>query len=214
MAKKRKNRVAPKVNLPPFPWETEATLPDGTTARLARGRVEQASIDLGYEIDGERIIGHRARVWRTKQPPMLRVLNACARAAMLDYTEAFEAVHSSGGTSDPTGGGGGGGGARSPSLRALTAAERLRHMHAALEGGEMAVPLKEARRQRRGDGMAHVSLRQLAQWVAIDGMSRADILRQAGAATSNVAAQDAATIAIAEMGQRLAICCGYAQTPN
>ncbi|MQQ09097.1 hypothetical protein GFB49_11580 [Epibacterium sp. SM1979] len=208
MARKGKKRPAPKVTLPPFTWDTEATLSDGGTYNLARPAVRQDNIEtLGVEDD--RIVSHRARVWRVKQPPVLRILNPAAKAAVLDYVDVFETVHSSGGTSDPTGGGGGGAGARGPSLRAITAAERLRTMHTALEGGEMIVPIKDAQRQRRGPRTARIALRQLVQWAAIDEMNGAEILKKAGAAPSNEIAQDAVTVAVAEIGTRLAVCCGY-----
>jgi len=84
-------------------------------------------------------------------------------------------------------------------------------MHAALADGVLVVPLKDARRLRRSDGLARVSFRQLAQWVAIDQLSRAEILRKVGAAASNEVGQDAATLAIVEMAQCLALCCGYIQ---
>ena len=179
MARKRKTRPTPKVTLPPFTWETRAKLPDGTDARLARPRLEQAEIETGtgQGADGQ-VVLNRARVWRVKTPSTLRILNPASRAAVLEYAEVFETVHSSGGTSDPTGGTGGLS-KRGPSHRALTAATRLRQMNAALADGEMVVPLKDARRLRRSDDLARVSYRQLAQWVAVDELSRAEILRRA-----------------------------------
>jgi hypothetical protein len=211
MATRRKPKPKPKITLPPFTWETHATPLGGAPARLARPDLEEADIDAGCErrADGE-VIANRARVWRTRLPPVMANLNPASRAAVLDYAEAFEAVGASVGTCDPTGGGGGGGASAGPSLRALTAAERLRHMNAALAGAEMVVPVKDARRLRRGDGMARVAFRALAEWVAVEGLSRTDILRRAGAATSNETAMDAATLAIVAMAERLAICCGYA----
>lgn len=56
-----------------------------------------------------------------------------------------------------------------------------------------------------------VSFCQLAQWVAVEELSRAEILRKVGAAASNETAQDAATLAIVEMAQFLAHRCGYIQ---
>ncbi|WP_297338833.1 hypothetical protein [Pseudophaeobacter sp.] len=216
MARKRKTRPTPKVTLPPFTWDTRAKLPDGTEARLARPSIEQAEIETGTSqgADGQ-VVLNRARIWRVKTPSTLRILNPAARAAVLEYAEVFETVHSSGGTSDPTGGTGGPG-ARGPSLRALTAATRLRQMHAALADSELVLPLKDARRLRRSDGLARVSYRQLAQWVGVDELSRSEILRRAGATSSNETAQNAATLAIVEMAQCLALCCGYVQTapPN
>ena len=212
MARKRKTRPTPKVTLPPFTWDTRAKLADGTEARLARPRIEQAEIETGTSqgADGQ-VVLNRARVWRVKTPSTLRILNPASRAAVLEYAEVFETVHSSGGTSDPTGSTGGPG-ARGPSLRALTATTRLRQMHTALADGEMVVPVKDARRLRRSDGLARVSFRQLAQWVVVDELSRAEILRKVGAASSNETAQEAATLAIVEMAQCLALCCGYIQT--
>ncbi|OIQ42371.1 MAG: hypothetical protein BM560_08085 [Roseobacter sp. MedPE-SWde] len=196
----------------PFTWETRAKLPDGTEAWLARPSIEQAEVETGaiQGADGQ-VVLNRARVWRVKTPSTLRILNPASRAAVLEYAEVFETVHSSGGTSDPTGGTGGPG-ARGPSLRALTAATRLRQRNAALADGKLVVPLKDARRLRRSDGLARVSFRKLAEWVAVDELSRAEILRKTGAAASNETAQDAATLAIVEMGQFLALCCGYIQT--
>ena len=110
-------------------------------------------------------------------------------------------------------GGGGGGGARSPNLRAIIAAERLRHMNEALGGGEMLLPIKDARRVRRGDGIVRTSLRQLAEWVAVDEMSRTAVLARVGAAPSSQLARDGFLIALTEMGERLAVCCGYTDTP-
>ena len=213
MARKRKTRPTPKVTLPPFTWDTRAKLADGTEARLARPSIEQAEIETGTNqgADGQ-VVLNRARVWRVKTPSTLRILNPASRAAVLEYAEVFEAVHSSGGTSDPTGGGTGGAGTRGPSLGALTAATRLRQMNAALADGELVVPLKYARRLRRSDGLARVSFRQLAQWVAVDELSRAEILRKAGASASNEVAQDATTLAIVEMAHCLAQCCGYIKT--
>lgn len=215
MAKKRKTHRQPSKPAIPFEWETEVHLRGVGRVRTARPDLEQGEVDLDSERgpDGE-VITRKARIWRTKLPPVLSVLNPASRAAVLDYAEAVEAVGSSSGTSDPTGGGGGGAGARGPSLRAITAAERLRHMNAALAGAEMAVPVKDARRLRRGDGMARVAYRQLAEWVAVDGLSRTEILRRAGAAPSNEAAQEATTLAIVDMGERLAVCCGYTEGPT
>ena len=82
MAKKSKKRVAPKVKLPPFPWETEVTLADGTSAALARAPLRQDTVEEGIEVSGDRVIIHRARVWRTKQPPMMKILNPAYRAAI------------------------------------------------------------------------------------------------------------------------------------
>lgn len=214
MARKRKTRPTPKVTLPSFTWETRAKLADGTEARLARQSIEQVEIETGTSqgADGQ-VVLNRARVWRVKTPSTLRILNPASRAAFLEYAEVFETVHSSGGTSDPTGGTGSPG-ARGPSLRALTAATRLREMHAALADGELVVPLKNARRLRPSDGLARVSFRQLAQWVAVDELSRTEILRKAGATASNETAQDAATLALVEMAQTLAQRCGYTQTAN
>ncbi|WP_083101359.1 hypothetical protein [Pseudophaeobacter leonis] len=214
MARKRKTRATPKVTLPPFTWDTHAKLADGTVTRLARPDIETAEIETGpsQNVDGQ-VVLNRARVWRVKTPTTLRILNPASRAAVLEYAEVFETVHSSGGTSDPTGGTGGSG-ARGPSLRALTAATRLRQMNAALADGEMVVPRKDARRLRRSDGLARVSFRQLAQWVAVDKLSRAEMLQNAGAAASNETAQDAATLAIVEMAQCLVLCCGYMQAPT
>ena len=208
MARKRKTRPTPKVTLPPFTWETKTKLADGTVARLARSELEQAEVETSasQSADGQ-VVLNRARVWRIKTPSTLRILNPASRAAVLEYAEVFETVHSSGGTSDPTGGTGGSG-ARGPSLRALTAATRLRQMNAALADGEMVVPLKDARRLRRSDGLARVSFRQLAQWLAVDELSQAEILHRAGASASNETAQDTATLAIVEMAQCLAQCCG------
>lgn len=212
MAKKAKR--SPKITLPPFPntWETSHTMSDGTTARSPRAELERDSVMLpGTIIDFEgeaEVIPARARVWRTQLPPMFRILNPAAKAAMLEYAASCEAVVASGGTSDPTGGGGGGGG-RCPNTRALIAAENLRAMHAALDGGQMAVPVKNACRLRRGDGLARVSYRDLVRWVAIDGLPRSAILTKAGAAPSNEVAQDAITVAVVDMADRLAVCCGY-----
>ena len=212
MARKRKTRPTPKVTLPPFTWETKTKLADGTEARLARSSIEQAEVETGTSLGADgHVVLNRARVWRVKTPATLRILNPASRAAVLEYAEVFETVHSSGGTSDPTGGAGGSG-ARGPSLRALTAATRLRQMHVALADGELVVPLKNARRFRRSDELARVSFRQLAQWIAIDELGRAAILQRVGAAASNETAQHAATLAIVEMAQCLAQCCGYIQT--
>jgi hypothetical protein len=218
MAKARKPRRQPSKPAIPFEWETEVALPGSGRVRTARPEICRGEVDgdstlsdAGREAE---VITARARIWRTALPPMLAVLNPSARAAVLDYAEAVETVGASGGTSDPTGGGGGGGAARGPSLRAICAAERLRHMHAALAGGEMVVPVKDARRMRRGGGLARVPLRQLAQWVAVDGLGRREILNRSGAAPSNEMAQGAATLAIVDMGERLAICCGYTEGPT
>lgn len=212
MARKRKTRPTPKVTLPPFTWDTRAKLPDGTDAQLAKPGIEQAEIETGTSqgADGQ-VVLNRARVWRVKTPTTLRILNPASRAAVLEYAEVFETVHSSVGTSDPTGGPGGPG-ASGPSLRALTAVTRLRQMHAALADGELLVPLKNARRLRRSDALARVAFRQLAQWVAVDELSRVEILRKVGAAASNQSAQKSVTLAIVEMAQCLALCCGYTQT--
>ncbi len=211
MARKRKTRPTPKVTLPPFTWETKTKLADGTTTRLARPAIEQAEIETGTSqgADGQ-VVLNRASVWRVKTPATLRILNPASRAAVLEYAEVFETVHSSGGTSDPTGNTGRPG-VRGPSLRALTAATRLRQMNAALADGELVVPLKDARRLRRSDGLARVSFCQLAQWVAVDELSRVEILHKAGAVVSNETAQDALTRATVEMAHCLALCCGYSQ---
>ena len=209
MARKRKTRPTPKVTLPPFTWETHAKLSDGTVARLSRPDIEQAEIETktSQDADGQ-VVLNRARVWRVKTPSTLRVLNPASRAAILEYAEVFETVHSSGGTCDPTGG------SRDvipqgPNLRAITAAERLRKMDIALKNGELVVPIKDANRIRRGDGQARISFRKLVLWVAIHEFNRAEILCRAGAAKANPEAQSAFTLSIVEMGERLAKCCGY-----
>lgn len=214
MARKRKTRPTPKVTLPPFTWDTRAKLPDGTEARLARPDLEQAEVETGASqtVDGQ-VVLNRARVWRVKTPSTLRILNPASRAAVLEYAEVFETVHSSGGTCDPTGG------SRDvipqgPNLRAITAAERLRKMDASLNSGLLVVPLKDARRIRRGDGLSHVNLKELARWVVIDELTQTEILRRVGAATTNPVAQTAFTLAIVEVGDRLSLCCGYTENAN
>ena len=214
MARKRKTRPSPKVTLPPFTWDTRAKLADGTEARLARPGIEPAEIETGASqgADGQ-VVLNRARVWRVKTPSTLRILNPAARAAVLDYAEVFETVHSSGGTCDPTGG------SRNvipqgPNLRAIKAAERLRKMNASLNSGQLVVPLKESRRIRRGEQLTHVNLKQLARWVVIDELTQTEILRRVGAATSNPIAQTAFTLAVVEVGDRLSLCCGYTESAN
>lgn len=185
MARKRKTRPTPKVTLPPFTWDTRAKLADGTVARLARPSIEQVEIETGaiQGADGQ-VVLNRALVWRVKTPSTLRILNPASRAAVLEYAEVFETVHSSGGTCDSTGG------SRDvipqgPNLRAITAAERLRKMDASLSSGQLVVPLKDARRIRRGEGLSRVNLKQLARWVVISELTQTEILRRVGAATSN-----------------------------
>ncbi|MEL7166681.1 MAG: hypothetical protein AAGL96_14515 [Pseudomonadota bacterium] len=215
MARKNSKRAATEISLPPFPWQTEIACASGKAVRTPRKNVVKGTVDLPGtpDVHGD-VVANRAKVWRTTQAPVLATLNPSARAAVMDYAEAFGVVHSSGGTSDPSGGGGGGGGARSPNLRAIIGAERLRHMNAALSGGKMVVPLKNARRIRRGDGLARISLRQLAEWVAVDELTRAEVLRRSGAAPSNDLARDGFTLALTDMGERLAICCGYTDAPH
>jgi len=215
MAKKRKTTAKPKVSLSPFTWETEVDIPGGERAPLARPALEQADVDLdcAQGADGA-VITRRARVWRRAVPPVMNNLNPTARAAMLDYAEALEAVGAMVGTSDPSGGGGGGGRQCSPNLRSIIAAERLRHMNQALAGVAMEVPVKNARRLRRGDGMIRTPLRQIAEWVAVDHLCISDIVTRVGASASNELARDGALLAIIEAGARLAICCGYVQGPT
>lgn len=213
MAKKRKPaRRKPAVTLPPFPWETHAML-NGKRVRMARPEIEEADVMLDCErgADGE-VVARRARVWRTALPPILKTLTPAGQAAMLDYAEVLERCGSSGGTSDPTGGGGGGGGARSPSLSALMAAERLGQMHAVLDGREMVVALTP--RTRNDRTAARACYRDIARWVAVDGAGRREILKRMGAPASSEAAQDRCTLAIAEVAELLAICCGYTEGPT
>lgn len=49
------------------------------------------------------MIARRARVWRTAQPPLLRMVPPAGRAALLDYAEAVEGVLASGGSAVPEG---------------------------------------------------------------------------------------------------------------
>lgn len=214
MARKRKAQAP--VTLPPFAWDTHATPLGGTRTRLARADVERAEIETGSEVDGDgEIVSHRARVWRVKPAPMMANLSPAARAAVLVYIEAVEVVGGSIGGSDA----GGSGTASSsptagPSVRALAEAERLRAMHAALEGGELVVPHREARRQRRGDGLARTPFRQLLKWMAIDGLGRNDILKRAGASIGNELAQSELVVSVTAIGERLAISCGYLSPPR
>ncbi|MBT8169886.1 hypothetical protein [Falsiruegeria litorea] len=215
MARNRKARLKPKITLPPFEWETHTVTADGQRVRLGRSEVEQVDIDIEsvQGSDGALVV-RRARVWKTKTPPIMRNLNPAARCAVFDYIEATEVVGGSVGGSDAGGTGSSSATASpGPSLRILAAAERLRHMRASLEGGELVVPIKDARRYRRGDGMVRVPFGQLITWVAIDELSRNTILERAGAATSNEAAQDAVMLAIRDMAECLAICCGYVVGP-
>ncbi|PYG32403.1 hypothetical protein [Pelagimonas varians] len=214
MARKRKAQGT--VTLPPFAWDTHATPLGGTRTRLARADVERAEIEVGTGVDGDgEIVSQRARVWRTKPAPMMANLTPAARAAVLVYIEAVEIVGGSIGGSDA---GGSGTGSSSPtagpSVRALAEAERLRMMHAALEGGELVVPHREARQQRRGDGLARTPFRQLLEWMAIDGLGRNDILKRAGASIGNELAQSELVVSIAAVGERLAISCGYISAPH
>ncbi len=163
LAKKRKAGEKAPVNLPPFPSATGTRLAGIGLVRMALAAVEQADIDMGgtlREYGGEAtVIPVRAQVWRTKLLPVLNILNPASLAAVMDYADAVETSGASGTGNLPTGAGGGSPSNVSPSLRKLVAAERLRAIHAALQGAEMTVPVKHARRLRRGDGMARVQLR-------------------------------------------------------
>ncbi len=213
MARKRKAQSS--VTLPPFAWDTHATPLGGKRTRLARADVERADIEVGSgcDEDGE-IVSHRARVWRVKPAPMMANLSPAARAAVLVYVEAVEVVGGSIGGSDA---GGSGTGSSSPtagpSVRALAEAERLRAMHAALEGGELVVPHKMAQRMRHGDGMSRVSFRRLLEWLAIEELGRSEILKRAHASPRNDEAKSALVVALADLGNRLAIACNFIPAP-
>lgn len=212
MKKRRQQRQIPPVSLPPFPWATE-TMHDGRRVRLARPDVEEADMQMDCEVgrDGE-LIARRARVWQVATAPSLRSFSPALRAAMMDYAETTEAVGASGGTSDPTGGGGGGAGRCGPSLRALTAAERLRKMDAALEGQHLTVIVSPSK--RRANLRQAASYRQLVRWLAVDGLSRTAILRKIGANPDSEVAQERFTLAATDAAMLLAVTCGYVERPT
>ncbi len=224
------------VTLPgaPFEWETTgrhlltATDKPGAkrarifgTAPLARGAVQpDAVVEYERGEDGlfttgkdGRMIARRARVWRTAQPPLLRMVPPAGRAALLDYAEAVEGVLASGGSSVPEGGGRGAPSSASPSAAKLMAAERLRHMREALaDGVAVLFPARATSAALRRRAGVPVRFTDLADWVAVEGMSRAQILARVG--VSGEAAKDDLSVAIVACAARLAFHCGYVTAPN
>ncbi|MBO9467049.1 hypothetical protein J7443_17530 [Tropicibacter sp. R15_0] len=212
---KRAKRQPAALGLPEG-WGMMSANPGAGEARNARpALVRDTVVSDGVGIDetgpeATAVIGSET-VLRKRQNGLLADLPADQALALEQYSQAVEALGASGGTCDPTGGGGGAN-TDGPALRALRAAERLNRMHSALGRAYIELPLKNARRIRRGDRVARISLRDLTHWAVIDGLTRGDILERVGAARSNLIAQDAVIQGISEVGFRLSNCCGFSQS--
>lgn len=213
MAKKGKHGAKDKaaakhgVSLPMLPWETHVLMGD-KWVRTARPDIEQADVvvDVVINPDGD-VVTKRARVWRTALPPVLKALNPAGQAAMLDYAEALAAVGASGSGGGFGEGGGGVAGSRAPSLGKLITARALSDMNAALDGREMLIV--RSANDPHGPGAHRASYRDVAAWVAVDGAGPREVLRRVGAPATSPHAQARCVIAIAEVSQLLAACCGY-----
>jgi hypothetical protein len=202
------------VSVPPFPWSTEVEL-DGRIVRLARPRIEAVDMVEAVErnpnatsVDDELVI-RRARVWRTTLPPMLRSLPPSGKAAMLDFAEAVERAGASRGAGSPLNGGGTSAGPRSPSIAHLAAAERFRHMRAALAAAPAAeIIALRGERDRFVSGRWRVPLFDLAFAAAVEGLSRRALAaRIAGSARAGTL--ESVTVGVSTAAARLAECCGY-----
>lgn len=215
MAKKAKGGAGGKtagkygVSLPMPPWETHSMI-GGKLVRMARADLEQADlvVDVIVGTDGD-MVTKRARVWRTAMPPVLKALNPAGQAAMLDYAEALASVGASGGGGGFGEGGGGVAGSRAPSLGKLCAAQELGRMNAALAGRE--VLIVRSANDPHGPGIHRASFRQVAAWVAVDGACPREVLRRVGGPVTSGQAQSRCVMAIAEISQILAACCGYSE---
>lgn len=200
------------VSLPMIPWETHVRH-NGKWVRTARPDLEAADVQIGTQCnaDGD-VVARRARVWRMALPPVIKALNPAGQAAMLDYGEALASVGAGGGGGGWGEGGGGCAGSRGPSIAKMIDAEALGRMNAALDKREMVIV--RAANDPHGSGAHRASYRDVAAWVAVDGAGPREVLRRVGGPVTSGQAQARCTIAIAEVSQILAHCCGYLQSAD
>jgi len=150
-------------------------------------------------------IARRAKVWRVADRRAWACLPPDAKAALIDYAETVAAVGASGGTSDPMSAGGTAPGSRAPATRKLEAAERLRRMRAALEGGTLDVVLHS--RPPRPAAAYSLPLTDLVDWVGVEYLSKTAVLRRMGVPNAPSAAGnrpgDCVAAALYEAAMRL-----------
>lgn len=194
-----------------LPWDTHK-LHNGKWVRTACADLEQVEVLVNVipNAKGD-ACAVKTRVWRTALPPVLKALNPAGQAAMLEYAEALASVGATGGGGWGEGGGGAAG-SRGPSLGKLMAAEALSHMNAALDAYVMVIV--RSANDPKGSGSHRATYREIAGWVAIDGAGPREVLRRVGGPATSPAAQAKCTVTIAEIGQILAHCCGYVQSPD
>lgn len=129
-----------------------------------------------------------AGVWAFRLPDGVAALPADLRAGVLRYADLVEAVSGAGGAGiDPTGVRASGGLPAGPSLSRLQSAEQLRRLEQRLSA---VAPLRitagrSAAARRRGAVVAAASARDVLFWLAVEGLSVANILRRAGVASPN-----------------------------
>ncbi|QDF14296.1 hypothetical protein vBDshSR4C_048 [Dinoroseobacter phage vB_DshS-R4C] len=201
----RHRTARPKVNLPPFPWETTVThrgrkyataRPDLIEADVITGTTRTAAGDITVT---------KARVWRTPLPPACAHLPAPCQAALLHYAEVAEAVVASGGTSDPTGGGGSRPVPTGPSLSKIKAAEALGAMRLALAEGVVIL-----RRPGRGARTVTVAWVDMIEAAALGGHDCTTMARAALSTPAPSARQVAhLTAGLRAAAEALAAHCGF-----
>jgi len=180
-------------------------LPDLPPGWTSWDGLERAEVSTGAALSATGdVVETRATVWRVKTPRAFAALTIPQRMAMVEYAATVEAVWSSGGTSDPTGGGGSAPGSRPPSLHRLEAASRLRAMDAALADHRLEITMTAER-------PVVVPFVTLARWIAVDELTRPEILRRLGfdPERSTGGASGRLAIATRDVADVLAGVCGF-----
>lgn len=147
--------------------------------RLARRSLQQDVIDRRDVLPDGTVVKSRAKVWRVADRRAWRYLTLDAKAALQNYAELVEQVGSAGGGASnfaDGGGSGGSAGSRPPSLHKLQCAEALAELDARMEGGVLTVVIGYC----RNPVALKVHYRELVRWVAVDCLTRTEILRRMG----------------------------------
>lgn len=159
----------------------------GRTVRIARPDLSRVTIPTPADPDIRDRDGsprpQSITVWRYDLPASVRAFPADLQAALMTYADARGALDASGPAPNLSGVRASGGLPAGPSLSRLIAAERLRHMDAALSGIALRIVAKPHRAARACAARAYsASGRDLATWLAIDGLTVAQIFARMGLA--------------------------------
>ncbi|WP_157973666.1 hypothetical protein [Tropicimonas sp. IMCC34043] len=185
----KRNRKAAAASLPPFPWQTESA-----GRPLARRPVERAQIVEEQVADDGEIVERRESVWRVGSPRILGAMTCDRRHALETYAATVERIGASGGTVDPTSAGRSGAPACGPSVAKLAAVEW--------------VATADSRIARVGLGVGTgCNGRDLARWIAVDGLSGVAVLRRLGVERPTRRVSSRLARALFAVADILAECC-------